>query len=235
MRPFLSSGILARRRVVFVAALSAFALSAGVACDAFAPSRSDAAKLVMQLVLPRGGIASATAAFKADVSVSGPGIATPITGTFFFDTSGTATATMTIPVGTPRILTISIFDASSVLLFMGTDTISVLPGVNPPATVRITPTTGSVPITVIVGSYIVSVSPTSATVAVGATRAFAATVLNPGGTPSSTPAKWATANPAIVQIDSVTGVATGRIAGTSSITATALGVAATAAVTVTVP
>ena len=30
MRPFLSSGILARRRVVFVAALSAFALSAAV-------------------------------------------------------------------------------------------------------------------------------------------------------------------------------------------------------------
>ena len=228
----MTSGFFSRPRVALVAALGAMIVSAGVACDAISPRPVESARLVMQLLLPRGGVASATAAFKADVSVTGPGIATPIVGTFFFDTSGTATATMTIPVGTPRILTISIFDASNVLLFMGTSTISVAPGVNPPATVTIVPSAGTVPIVVTVGTFVVSVTPTSATFAVGATQAFSATVLTPTGAPSATPAKWATANPAIVQVDSVTGVATGRISGTTTITATAFGVAASATVTI---
>lgn len=217
---------------VAVAALAAALLFAPAACNLTDPSAGGSTPLLMRLTMPGGGTASATAAFKATVTVTGPGITTPITGIFFFDTSGTATATMTVPVGSPRVLTISIFDAADVLLFMGTDTISVVPGNNPPTTVTITPTAGSVPITVVVGSYVVAVSPTSATIAVGATRTFTATVTAPGGAPAGVAAAWATSNPAVVSVDPVTGVATGRIPGSATITATALGVAAAAAVTV---
>ena len=232
MHTHLTRRLIERPGRVVVAALAAAVLALPASCNLTDPSGSRDAPLLMRLVWPGGGTASATAAFKATVSVTGPGITTPIVGTFLFDTSGTATATMTIPVGSPRILTIRIFDVADVLLFMGTDTISVAPGVNAPATVTITPTVGSVPITVIVGSFVVSVSPTSATIAVSATRTFSATVLAPGGAPSAVTAVWATSNPAIVSVDPVTGIATGRISGSATITATAMGVAAAATVTV---
>ena len=213
-------------------ALVALAIGAGVACGVTDPGGAARIPLAMQLVMPGGHQANAVAASYVDLSITGPGVVPPVTGRFFFDASGTATATVDVPVGFPRILEIKIYDAADVLLFQGIDTIAVTAGVNAPQTVSVTPTTGSVPINVTVGSYIVSVSPTSATIAVAATRAFTATVLNPGGAPSATPARWATSNPAIVKIDSITGVATALLSGATTITATALGVAAAATVTV---
>ena len=186
----------------------------------------------MQMVMPGHGLANAVAASYVDILITGPGVNPPVTGRFFFDTSGTATASVVVPVGFPRILEIKIYDIANVLLFQGIDTIAVLAGTNPPQVVNVTPVNGNVPIQIIVGSYVVSVSPTSATIAAGATRTFTATVLNPGGAPSAIPALWATSNPAIVTVDNVTGVATGVLSGSTTITATALGVAAAATVTV---
>lgn len=214
------------------AVLAVVALGVGPACgvtDAAPPQR---VPLAMQMVMPGHGLANAVAASYVDILITGLGVNPPVTGRFFFDTSGTATASVVVPVGFPRILEIKIYDIANVLLFQGIDTIAVLAGTNPPKVVNVTPVNGNVPIQIIVGSYVVSVSPTSATIALGATRTFTATVLNPGGAPSAIPARWATSNPAIVTVDSISGVATGVLAGSTTITATALGVAAAATVTV---
>jgi hypothetical protein len=221
-------------RFVARTALVTLAVSAGLGCGLTEPSGASRVAMAMQLVMPGGHSANAVAASYVDVDISGPSgpFNPPVTGRFFFDTSGTATATLDVPVGFPRILLIKIYDASNVLLFQGVDTIAVTSGPNTPTVVTVTPTTGRVPIQVTIGSYIVSVSPTGASIPVGTTKAFTATVLNPGGTPSATPARWATSNPAIVTVDSVTGVATGVLTGSTTITATALGVAAVATVTV---
>lgn len=212
--------------------LAVVSLGVGPACGVTDAAPLQRVPLAMQMVMPGHGLANAVAASYVDISITGPGVTPPVTGRFFFDTSGTATASVVVPVGFPRILEIKIYDIANVLLFQGIDTIAVLAGTNPPKVVNVTPVNGNVPIQIIVGSYVVSVSPTSATIAVGATRTFTATVLNPGGAPSAIPARWATSNPAIVTVDNITGVATGVLSGSTTITATALGVAAAATVTV---
>ncbi len=205
------------------------AVAAG--CLSTEPSGTGRLPVALRLVAA-GGTANATLAKRADITISGPGITPPITASFTFDTTGNAAGTLDVPIGFPRIILVSIFDANGILMVQGTDTITVQPGINAPAQLRLIPVTGSQPITVTVGSYSLTVAPGAATVAVGATTQFTAVVKDAAGVTVATPVKWATGNPAIATVDSLTGLVRGVLSGATSITATALGVAAAATVTV---
>jgi uncharacterized protein YjdB/alpha-tubulin suppressor-like RCC1 family protein len=79
----------------------------------------------------------------------------------------------------------------------------------------------------------VTVSPATASIAVGGTQQFAATLKDASGnTLSGRTVTWSTSNASIATVNSATGVATGVAAGTATITATSEGQGGTAAVTV---
>ncbi len=218
------------RRAACVFATLGLALAA--ACGLTDSTAPASAKMVLDLSIPGGRTASVVIPDSAVLTVTGPGIATPIKLVVQFDTSGTATATLTVPIGANRLLQIDMYKGG-LLIFTGTSTFSVGAGTNPPVQLTPVPTTGTVPIIVTIGSFVVSVSPTAATVVVAATRSFSATVRDPqGNLATGITAKWATSNPAIATVDSLTGLVTAVHSGITTVTATALGTAANATVTV---
>ncbi|HET9708229.1 MAG TPA: Ig-like domain-containing protein [Gemmatimonadales bacterium] len=79
----------------------------------------------------------------------------------------------------------------------------------------------------------VTVSPASTSILVGATQAFSAVLKDANGTVVTGPVTWSSSAPTIAGI-SLSGVVTGLLAGTSTITATSGGVSGTASVTVNV-
>ena len=79
----------------------------------------------------------------------------------------------------------------------------------------------------------VTVSPASASIAVGATQAFSAVLKDANGNVVTGAVTWSSSAPTIAGI-SLTGVVTGLVAGTTTITATSSGVSGTAGLTVTV-
>ncbi len=79
----------------------------------------------------------------------------------------------------------------------------------------------------------VTVTPTPTTVAVGTTRAFTATGKDAAGVTVTTTFTWVSSDPTVATINPTTGIATGVLPGTTTITATAAnGVAGTATLTV---
>ena len=90
--------------------------------------------------------------------------------------------------------------------------------------------------TLTVSGLTVSVSPNTATFAIGATQQFTATATPAGGSPTdvTATAQWSTANGAVATIASG-GLATGVAAGSTTVTASYNGITANAAITVTVP
>ena len=93
---------------------------------------------------------------------------------------------------------------------------------------------GSTTLTVI--GLTVSVSPNTASFAIGATQQFTATATPAGGSPTdvTATAQWSTANGAVATVASG-GLATGVAAGSTTVTASYNGITANAAITVTVP
>ena len=79
----------------------------------------------------------------------------------------------------------------------------------------------------------VTVSPASASIAVGATQAFSAVLKDANGNVATGAVTWSSSAATIAGI-SLTGVVTGLVAGSSTVTATSGGVSGTASVTVTV-
>lgn len=188
--------------------------------------------MALNIVIPGGVVAGLTIPDSAVVTVTGFGIATPIRSAAPFNTSGVAAASINIPVGVNRQLKVDMY-LSGALVYSGTSAVSVVTGTNPTQQISPTPITGTVPIQVTVGSFIVQVAPTTATVAVGQTTTLTATVRDGNGNiATGVAARWATSNPAIAVVDSITGVVTGVRTGSTQITATAVGQAAAATVTV---
>jgi uncharacterized protein YjdB len=135
-------------------------------------------------------------------------------------------------VGVNRSLKVDMF-LSNALVFSGTSSVSVTTGTNATQQISPTPITGTVPIQVTVGTFVVTVTPGSINVPVGQTSTLSATVRDGlGNIAVGVSARWATSNPAIAQVDSITGVVTGVRSGSTTITATAVGQAAAATVTV---
>lgn len=162
---------------------------------------------------------------RVDVSISGPGISSPIFGSFRF-VNDTARVELDVPLGRDRRVLVAIFDSSNTLIASGETTIVVGSGSTVGVPVPIAPTSGEQPIIVRVGSTTVTVSPGTLTIAPGDTARLTVGILDQDGAPiAGALATFASSNPAIATV-SATGVVTGRLQGVTAVTISALGVAA---------
>ncbi len=146
--------------------------------------------------------------------------------------SGTANGNITVPVGTARTILAQAFDTSAVVLYSGSTTINVVGGTNPTVSFSLGAGVGTVPITAVVGSANITLTPTTSTVRAGNAVTLAATVRDAQGNviPGAV-VNYATNLPPNAWV-SPAGVVTGLDAGAVTISATSLGAAASAAVTV---
>jgi hypothetical protein len=223
LSPFLSSAARARSAVLLVAALTVHGCTGSTA-----PPPRRTAQLNLQAVFSAAVIATLV------VVVTAPDIADPGLVFNLEVSNGTASGTFDVPTGSNRLLSVSAYDASNVKTHAGSKTVNVQPGSNPTLSITLTPLAGAQPITVTFSSFVIGVSPATASIAVAATTSLAATVSYGGGAPIPIPPgdiKWATAHPAVARVSSG-GVVTGVAAGTAMIMATYNGVGAAATVTV---
>ncbi len=165
------------------------------------------------------------------VQVTAPDLAAPLS--FNLEVSGgTAAGTIRLPAGSDRTITVRAFDANGVTTHQGSRTTAVQPGANPPLTLTLAPLTGDQPITVQVGSYLVTVSPGGGVLRVGDTLRVSAAVRGPDGALPEAPVRWASSNPAVATVDS-TGRVTAGAAGQAELMATYNGSGGSAFVSVT--
>jgi len=196
-----------------------------ISCGNAEPARSSIETTVVVDVAALGTpIATIT------VEVSGAGI----DPTLVFNltvTSGVATGTLTIPIGTARTLTARAYDATGAITHEGAVTIDIQPGTNPPISIPMIPLPGQQGITAYVGPLVVVVSPPTASVAVNSTRQLTATVTAAGGVVLPVAVQWASANPARVTVSSA-GLVTAVATGVTNVVATYGGTAAVSQITV---
>lgn len=146
--------------------------------------------------------------------------------------NGVATGTLRVPPGTARTITLEAFDEAGDITHEGSATIDVRAGQNPPVSIAMLPRGGQVPVTATIADVSIIISPSSASIAEGATRQFTAQILGPDDQPVAGAVVWAVTNPALARVDPG-GVVTGVRAGTLQLVATFGGVAGVAQVTVT--
>lgn len=138
--------------------------------------------------------------------------------------NGTATGNITVPAGLARVITVRAYDVNGTLTHEGTSSTNVSPGANVSVTITLVPRAGNVPITINMGSMVMTVARVTAATPggdlVGDTIRFRATVTHPNGTPvSGAQVRWASVNPAVATVDS-TGLVTAKVAGSTEIVAT---------------
>jgi hypothetical protein len=139
--------------------------------------------------------------------------------------------TIKMPPGAARTITVLAFETNGEVSYEGHKTIDVKPGENPPVSIPMTSRGGHVPITVQLGTVGVTISPTTAFMAPGATNQFSATIRAADGTVITEAADWATNNPAVATV-STSGLVTAIALGHASIIASFDGIAAVAQVSV---
>lgn len=183
-----------------------------------------------------------TAGLQMTANVSGTPISTlvvavsalDITTTLVFNlevVEGIAEGTLTVPVGAARTFDVKAYDTDAAVTHEGSTTVNVNRGNNPPLSIPLRPVAGEVEVTVTMGEYSVVVDPASATLDVGQTQQFAATITDPDGQAVGDPVSWATLNPAVATVDG-NGLVTAASAGTVDVVATYSGVAGKAVITV---
>jgi len=210
-----------------------FALSLGFASVLVLGACSDAAVAPGQgdgTLVVRADISSTTIATLV-AEVTAPDIATPLIFNIPIS-GGVAAGTITIPAGSDRTVTLRAYDAGGTLTQSGSATLTVQAGANTTVAITLTPLTGDQPIVVTLGSYTITVTPPSPTIAKGGTTQLAVSITDWNGNPTTGTVAWATQNPGIATVDS-TGLVTGTGAGTTKIAATFHGATGTATVTVT--
>ena len=165
------------------------------------------------------------------VEVTGPGIDPPLAFNLTIS-GGTASGTITLPVGSDRTIAISVFDTGGILTHEGSTTIDVVQGTNPTVTITLYPLAGDVPITAQLGGLVLTITPGTATLAVGETMQLQATVLDSLNNPVAAAVLWATLNPGLATVDG-TGLVTAVAEGDVQIAATYAGVGDVADLTIT--
>lgn len=172
------------------------------------------------------------------VEVTGPGITTPIVVTLNVSGS-TVNGTVRVPAGTGRVFTVRAFNAQGQEIGSGSATADVRAGDNPALVVPVSMTSqaGDVPIDVVIGSYTISVSPSTVSLARGASTTLTATVTEAGrGAVSGADVQWGARNPVVAGLApgaNGTATLTGGVAGTTTVVASWRGFAAAVTVTVT--
>jgi len=165
------------------------------------------------------------------IKVTAADIAVPLV--FNFAVSGGAiSGTITVPAGSDRTITASAYDAGNTETHRGVVTMNLPAGTQPTLQLKLLPLTSDQPINITVTSVVVTVSPPTLTLTVGAANGqLSATIKDGDGNPVAGTVKWATTDPSIATVDANGSVhATG--AGTVQIVATFAGVASASAVTV---
>lgn len=147
---------------------------------------------------------------------------------------GMASGTLTMPPGPARTIRVTAFEHDGAVSHEGTATIDVRRGANPGVTIAMIPRTGDVPISVQIGSVMITLSQSAASLDVGSALQLTATIVTPGNEPVDGNPSWATTAPAILSV-SRDGLVSGLRPGTAQVVATFAGVAAVATIEVTAP
>jgi hypothetical protein len=203
-------------------------LGLGLACgDPTAPRDSAARRGEGTMVV--SAVMNAVSATTLVLEVSGPGIAP----TLVFNlpvVNGVAAGTVAIPAGADRLITARAFDGQTET-HRGTRTQTIVAGANAAVTLLLIPLQGSIPITVTLGSLLVTVTPNTATPRVGDTLQFSAAIQDVLGQAASFPVAWASSDTRVAIVEpSGRAIMTG--VGTALIVATTNGAAGTASLTV---
>ena len=196
-----------------------------VTCDpsSVAPTGGDATLIVRADV-------SATSVATVVVAVTAPDI--PAALVFNIPVSGgVASGPITIPAGSNRAIALQAFDAGGVETHSGSVTLNVQPTTNQTIAIVLQPLTGDLPIVLTLGSVIVAVSPSAASLTVGGTVRLAASLTSWTGSPTTGTVVWATSNPGVAVVDGG-GLVTAKGVGSAAIVATYQGAAGTATITV---
>jgi hypothetical protein len=143
--------------------------------------------------------------------------------------NGTATGTITVPAGSNRLITLRAYDAGGVNTHTGSQTVNIQPGTNATMSIVLTPLTGDVPIIATIGSFVVTVTPPSASLSVAGTAQLAATIKDADGNPTTGVVAWATHDPGIANVN-VSGLVTASGVGTTTVSAVFQGVTGTASI-----
>jgi len=146
--------------------------------------------------------------------------------------AGVASGTITIPAGSNRTVTLRAYDAGGILTHSGSATFSIQSGTNASVAITLTPLTGDQAIVVTLGSFTITVTPSSPTVAISGTVQLDVAITDWNGAPTTGTVSWATQDPGIATVDA-TGLVTGAGVGSTKIAATFHGATGTATVAVT--
>src|SRR5260370_1733618 len=146
--------------------------------------------------------------------------------------AGVASGTIIVPAGSNRTVTLRAYDAGGILTHNGAATLNIQSGTNATVAITLTPLTGDQAIVVTLGSFTITVTPSSPTVAISGTVQLAVAITDWNGAPTTRTVSWATQNPGIATVDA-TGLVTGAGVGSTKIAATFHGATGTATVGVT--
>jgi glucose/arabinose dehydrogenase len=166
------------------------------------------------------------------VEVTGPDIPTPLVFNIPI-ASGVASATLKLPAGSSRTITMHAYDGGGVETHRGSVTVNITAGTNPTVPLVLTSLVGDVPVNATLGSFIVIVTPATATLTIGGTTALTATIVDALGNPVDEPVSWATLAPNVATV-ATTGDRTAQVTatgtGTTNIIAVFRGCAGAAAI-----
>jgi hypothetical protein len=174
---------------------------------------------------------SAAAVATLVAEVTAPDIPTPLVFNIPI-VAGVASGTITIPAGSNRTVTLRAYDAGGILTHNGSATLNIQSGTNATVAITLTPLTGDQAIVVTLGSFTITVTPSSPTVAISGTVQLAVAITDWTGAPTTGTVSWATQNPGIATVGA-TGLVTGAGVGSTKIAATFHGATGTATVAVT--
>lgn len=174
--------------------------------------------------------ASATSSVvSATVEVTGPGIDQAIVAQLTV-VDGAISGTVTVPTGSGRTFTVTTFDVNGVELHRGSVVAAVTESTADTISLTLEALLGDVSIDVTIGSISVQISPTDASISVGETVNFTATVTDVLGNTITDPVLvWASSNPSLISVDG-NGTATAHLAGDVLIVVSCEGIAAAATV-----
>jgi hypothetical protein len=173
---------------------------------------------------------SATAVATLVAEVTAPDIPVPLLFNIPIS-AGVASGTITVPAGSDRSVTLRAYDAGGILTHSGSVELNVQPGANSAVAITLTPLTGDQPIVATLGSFTITVTPSSPTVGIGGTVQLGVSITDWNGAPTTATVSWATRDPGIATVDA-TGLVTGTGAGSTTIAATYHGATGTATVQV---
>jgi hypothetical protein len=163
--------------------------------------------------------------------VTGPGISTPVEAALVI-VDGIGSATVQIPAGLERTFTVRALDGEGAITHRGSTISSVVAGVETNVSVDLDRVDGSVTVVITVGQNTLTLETHGASIRVGETRQFTATVHDAAGEPvEDAVLRWASANPALATVNAE-GNVTGRRVGDTRISVSYNGFAASASLTI---